>query len=182
MLRTGFGGENNLSGPLEDVHLGYGRCELYFQLVYNEGINRNAGVFNLWMDSCCNLQRLDFEGLSIDIRLEYMTPWYRNRRILQNEQQYHRLQDVVRETHMAFLSKWFPKAVAGGRLRNEAIEYWPSGSRYSQREHLMLDLRRLSELRPITKDIEEFRNRLKLWKRYNEDRDFSGDYAETIPS
>jgi len=39
----------------------------------------------------------------------------------------------------------------------------------------------LCEKKLITKDIDAFRERLKRWKRYNEDQDFSGDYAPAIP-
>lgn len=48
-------------------------------------------------------------------------------------------------------------------------------------QHLMLHLRQLSKKKLITKDIAAFRERLKGRKRYNEDRDFSGDYAPAIP-
>jgi len=49
------------------------------------------------------------------------------------------------------------------------------------KEHLVLHLRELSGKKLITKDIDAFGERLKRWKRYNEDRDFSGDYAPAIP-
>ncbi len=50
-------------------------------------------------------------------------------------------------------------------------------------EHLVLHLRVLAKEKKklITKDIAEFRQRLKKWKRYNEDRDFPRDYALVVP-
>ncbi|MHC4476154.1 MAG: hypothetical protein ACYTEL_10940 [Planctomycetota bacterium] len=45
----------------------------------------------------------------------------------------------------------------------------------------ILHLRQVGAKNRITKDIDAFRDRLKKWKRYNEDRDFSGDYAPAVP-
>jgi hypothetical protein len=48
---------------------------------------------------------------------------------------------------------------------------------------LTLHLRELSQQRPIAAGMDEFRECLARWKRFNEDREFAGDYAapEAIP-
>jgi hypothetical protein len=158
------------------------RNRLYFTLEYNEGINRNSGVFNLWLDATYNLQRLDMTGLGVEIDVEYITPFYQQRPGMDFEQQFHRLQSAVAETHMGFLEKWFPAEKVGEHVTNGAVEYWAEGADgQAKEEHLVLHLRRLSKAKRITKDIDAFRARLKKWKRYNEDRDFSGDYAPAVP-
>jgi hypothetical protein len=176
------GGESDLDGPLINVDIEHKGGELNFKLEYDNSINRDAGAFNLWLDSSCNLQRLDFSGLTLDIRVEYITPIYCSRRTWQEKQQYHRLQDAMKDTHMTFLKNWFPRQTVDGHLSNKAIEYYVSQSGVSQQENLVLDLRQLSKLKPITKDIDEFRNCLKEWRYYNEDRDFVGDYAPKPPN
>jgi hypothetical protein len=157
--------------------------KVHLILDYDERINSNAGVFNLWLDASCNFQRLDFTGLGkIDIDIEYVTPVYRNPRRGLPEMQLHRLQDAARETHMGFLEKWFPAQEVGDHVTNGAVEYWEEGTNgQAKKDHLVLHLRRLCETKRITKDIDAFRDRLKKWKRYNEDRDFSGDYAPAVP-
>ena len=68
-------------------------------------------------------------------------------------------------------------------VSNGAVEYIGESTKggLADKERLILHLRELTKKKRITKDIEKFRNHLKEWKRYNEDRDFSGDYAEIIP-
>jgi len=158
--------------------------KIHFTLEYDEGIQKNAGVFNLWIDASCNLQRLDFGDLNIEIDVEYVTPWYRGEDGTL-EQQFYRLRDAARDTHMGFLADWFPEKVNKEKtgVTNEAVEYIAEEAKngLSKKERLILHLRELAKKRRITKDIEVFRDRLKEWKQYNEDRDFSGDYAEIIP-
>jgi len=194
--------EEDLMGPLREVqmnaepvvldgeidhfriHEGDGN-KIKFTLEYDEGIQKNAGVFNLWIDASCNLQRLDFGKLNIEIDVEYVTPWYRSEDGTL-EQQFYRLRDAARETHMGFLSDWFPEKENSNKtgVTNGAIEHIVESvvDGPGKKEGLILYLRELTKKKRITKDIEEFRNRLKQWKRYNEDRDFSGDYADIIPS
>ncbi|MHC4497733.1 MAG: hypothetical protein ACYS21_01315 [Planctomycetota bacterium] len=95
------------------------------------------------------------------------------------ERQYYRLRHAMRETNMRFLGKWFPTRKDGDRVTNGAVTYYCDEQ--ERKEHLILHLRQLSRRKLITKDIDAFRERLKKWKRYNEDRDFSGDYAPSIP-
>jgi hypothetical protein len=49
-------------------------------------------------------------------------------------------------------------------------------------ERLTLNLRSLAATRLITKDIETFWGRIAEWRRYNEDREFPGDYGFAVPS
>ena len=192
-LRGREANEGYLDGPLEAVGLNAepsgngtfqitpGATGLHFVLKYDDNIRWNAGVFNLWLDSSCNFQRLDFKGLPVDfgIDVEYVTPLYRASPSANAEQQFHRLRDAVRETHMTFLEDWFPtRAGAADTITNDAVTYactTPTGP--SAREHLTLHLRMLSTPKRITRNIGAFRERLQAWRRYNEDREFDGDYA-----
>jgi len=44
-------------------------------------------------------------------------------------------------------------------------------------DEVTLDLKRLCEQMTIAGDITRFRYRLQTWMRWNEDRDFEGDYT-----
>lgn len=187
-FQAGRGPNADLSGPFKKVKIADvkrlgrtyqldGNGKVHFVLEYDKEVNRNAGVFNLWLDAACNFQRLDFSGLELDIDVEYVTPIYRNPRSGGPENQLHRLRDAARETHMGFLEKWFPTRKNGDAVTNGAVEYRCKDGK----EHLILHLRQLSKRNLITKDMDAFWERLKCWKRYNEDRDFSGDYAPAIP-
>ena len=46
---------------------------------------------------------------------------------------------------------------------------------------LTLHLRKLSELEPVTASMGTFRSFIEKWRRYNNDRDFTGDYAPVPP-
>jgi len=158
---------------------------LHLSLEYDEDIKWKAGVFNLWLDASCNFQRLDFAGLpdDFDIQVEFVTPLYGERAEPRRTPQLYRLRDAARETHMGFLAKWFPcKSHEPGnkpRVTNDAVTYTLRGDLGDPlaREHLSLRLRALCKEKRITRDIEEFRRCLKRWKRYNEDREFAGDYG-----
>lgn len=75
---------------------------LRFQLHYTEEINTNSNVFNLWLDSTANLQRLKLDGLPLNIEIQFITPRYKG------EFQLHRLWEAALDTHMNFLYHWFP--------------------------------------------------------------------------
>jgi hypothetical protein len=182
--------EEQLTGPLNVVRINakpnknkdYFELDLpnslCFELEYTEDIHKNAGVFNLWLDATYNLQRLDFTGLDLNIDIKYITPIYKNTN--NKEMQFHRLRDAMHETHMGFLADWFPTNVITEneitKITNEAVTYIPPRNENGN-EQLILHLRKLSKEKLITKDIETFREHLRHWQRYNEDRDFIGDYG-----
>jgi len=171
-------------GPFKVARTGL----LRFTLTFNDLIRWNAGVFTLWLDASCNLQRLKFDGLprKFKIEIEYKTPLFQESSGALPEQQFHRLRDAANETHMTFLDRWFPQAPRPRRRGNTngAVTWVPGqvGGTATQMESLTLHLRKLAKMKPITSSIEEFRKRLAKWKRFNEDREFGGDYGapETV--
>ena len=147
------------------------RRYLNFRIEYNPAIQFDAGVFNTWLDASYNLQRLDFHGIDIDIRIEYVTPSYLDSSG-QWIQQMHRLRDAKNETHMNFIEGWFPENASG----SVNYQYEPQRGFIPPKEHLILNLKKLSEIKPLTRDINAFREFLSKWKKFNDDRDFQGDY------
>jgi len=189
----------HLTGPLDAVRLsvlplpgnGAFRLEHYarplrFTLTFNDEIHSDAGVFNLWLDASCNLQRLDFAGLpaKFDVEIEYRTPLFLRESGAVREEQFYCLRDAARETHMTFLQRWFPEQKRRDAMTNGAVTWVVEDApEASQRtETLTLHLRKLSETKPFGGAIEDFRRLLTKWKRFNEDREFAGDYAapETV--
>jgi hypothetical protein len=179
----------NLEGQLDDK----GNIQLKFQpgvdyphlsfiMDYGEKINRNSGVFNTWLDATLNFQRLNFDGLPLEISVSFKTPFYKDpyQEKPYPQQQLHRLRNAAHETHMSFLWEWFPRDEnRDGSLTNGAVTY--EANQDEQRETLTLDLRKLS-LKPLmTKNMDAFRERLKEWKHFNDDREFPGDYVNAIP-
>ena len=85
---------------------------------------------------------------------------------------------------MNFLHDWFPRTSVEGAadpaMTNGAVTHCPGTP--GDPEILTLDLGELSkEPARITASMDTFRKKLRKWRRYNEDRDFSGDYAPAIP-
>jgi hypothetical protein len=145
--------------------------KLEFDLEFGPAIQRNAGVFNLWLVSCSNLQRLNLDELPFEIVLRYKTPQFRDDQG-NFEHQMHRLKQAAEETHLSVLADWFPD---GGT--NLAVQYRAEGDK----EILDVDLRDLTKKRRIRADMDAIRERLQTWKHYSEDRDFAGDYAPVHP-
>jgi len=153
--------------------------KLKFTLEYGNEINTNAGVFNLWIDSTCNLQRLKFDGLEFNIIIEYITPKFSNGTSSNAIPQIHRLQDAISETHMNFLKDWLPKQ-SDDTNDEQAVKHSISSDK-PNKEKLTLNLKKLTKKKLITSDISEFRKRLTKWRYYHQDRDFTSDYAPVIP-
>lgn len=177
-----FGEGADLSGPLEAVSLSIGRSAtgslelqdpstLQFNMSYGDEINQNAGVFNLWINTSSNLQRLRLDGLPFNIVTSFCTPAF-NMGSEKQEYQMHRLRCAAEETHMTFLARWFPCGVDDRAIRYKIDK---------DHEVLTLDLTHLTTERRITESVDTFRKRLALWRNYNEDREFAGDYAPAIP-
>ena len=168
-----------------------GELRLCCSLEYGDGINRNSGVFNLWLDAICNLQRLDMADLDFKVDVEYVTPYYQLKPGAGFEQQLHRLQHAVKETHMGFVEGFFPRwpsqFLAGSGqthdcVTNGAVSYFGTERGHRKYEHVVLHLSQLSGKKLISKGIDDFRRNLQHWKHYNDDRIFSGDYAPAVPS
>ncbi|MDF2943274.1 MAG: hypothetical protein K0S01_2132 [Herbinix sp.] len=164
--------------------------KLCFTLIYSNHINKESGVFNLWLDSICNLQRLNLEDLPfIDIEIQFITPHYSNNG--KTEYQMHRLREVYSETHINFIHDFFPEQPIKNGCTNHAITYYPeagnmpdaNSDKYvlSKKEVLIINLRELTQEMRITGSIDDFRDKLKKWRKYNEDREFKGDYDSEIP-
>jgi hypothetical protein len=199
---SGEDGKQNYTGPLERVKLNvkkdntlgrYFKFEnselLNFQLHYTNEINLNSGVFNLWIDSTCNLQRLSMEGLPFNINIQFITPKYNYNG--KSQYQMHRLREVALETHMTFLHDWFPNTPNSWGSTNDAISHCTSIDKIDsiddslpdidKKELLIINLKELARRKLITEDIKELRDNLVKWKSYNDDRDFQGDYGSDIP-
>lgn len=164
--------------------------KLQFTLLYSDDINKESGVFNLWLDSICNLQRLHMDGLPLeDIEIQFITPLYANGG--KPEYQMHRLREAFIETHMNFLHDFFPDQDIENGSTNKALTYYPDAKKIpdvnndkinlSKKEALILSLKHLSEKRRITGTMGDFRDKLKKWRKFNEDREFKGDYDSEIP-
>jgi hypothetical protein len=146
--------------------------KLEFELDYGPAIQKDAGVFNLWLGNCSNLQRLKLDGLPFNILLQYKTPQFQDSQG-HIERQMDRLREAVDETHLSVLADWFPDCKT-----NRAVRYEADGDKS---EILKLDLRELTKRRRIRADMSAIRERLLTWRRYSEDRDFTGDYAPVNP-
>lgn len=82
---------------------------LVLRLVFEQEVNHNSCVFNMWLDMTRNLQRLDFTGLPFNIVVQLETPTYRSQEGGEATTQMGRLFDAARETHMDYLDAWFPQ-------------------------------------------------------------------------
>jgi hypothetical protein len=148
-------------------------------------INKDGNIFGVWLDATLNFQRLDFTGLPLDITVTYVTPLFKRHQSDEGQSQYHRLRDAAYETHMSFLEEWFPTRCEnlekGATLTNRAITYRRLHRDNAEKEELTLDLRALSGKALMTKGMDSFWQCLQQWKRFNEDRDFPGDYVSVVP-
>jgi hypothetical protein len=184
MRGTRSGNETDLTGPLDVVALNLKLQGDHFRLrktssleltmTYGDRVNRNSSVFNLWIGSSLNLQRLRLDGLpsSFNIVTRYKTPAFIND-LGRTEWQMDRLKSAAEETNMKFLERWFPSGEG-----NRAVRYEQRDRRY---EIVTLDLRELTREERITEPLDVFRDRLALWRNYNEDRDFPGASARIMP-
>jgi hypothetical protein len=158
-----------------------GNPNLAITMEYGGQINRNSGIFSLWLDATLNFQRLDFEGLPLDISITYITPLYKNHVHREPQSQLYRLRNAAHETHMSFLMEWFPTRqeidTNGAFLTNGAVSYRHN----NKREELTLDLRALSNKTLVTRGMGAFRKCLQEWKNFNDDREFPGDYVSVTP-
>jgi hypothetical protein len=150
--------------------------KLRISLDYATPIQANCGVFNLWLDSSHNFQRLKFRGCPLDIDVEFQTP-----EILVGQTaipNMYRLRDAVRETHMTFLESWFPcrDTACGTGTTNGAVSHFRIPGRPPQ-ERLVLHLRSLASKQLITRDIDEIRRSIERWRFAMADRVFDGDYG-----
>ncbi len=176
--------KSHLTGPLSGVAINIHRQEdkffmddfttLKIDLFYTEDINKNSNIFNLWLASTSNLQRLKLDKLPFNIKIQFITPpfLYEGKVIYQMQ----RLREAAIETHMNFLHDWFP-----GISNNRAILHTIKDPDYPDKEVLTIDLRELTKRQLMTASMKTFWNKLSHWRRFHEDREFSGDYAPSVP-
>lgn len=197
-LRNPDTSEHDRMGPLRQIELDVryqtGRAGGYFELersdtlnirlCFDERIGRNHGVFQMWLDASANLQRLDLDGFGLHVNLEFETPVMATRDpATPFESQFYRLRDAARETHMDFLEKWFPNRRTNDKsgLTNGSVTYYgdakTNGDSTGGNERLILHLNNLAKEKLITRDISEFHQHLRKWKRYTENLDYLGEYA-----
>jgi hypothetical protein len=170
------------TGPLDRVSVNLERRngqvalrnpgQVEFELNYGPAIQKNAGVFEAWLNTSSNLQRLKPHGLPFNIFLRLRTPQFRTAGRV-DERQMNRLRQAAEETHMSFLADWFPDA-----RTNKAVVYSVDKDNM---EVLELNLRELSARRRIRADMASIRHLLATWRHYNDDRDFARDYAPENP-
>jgi hypothetical protein len=146
--------------------------QLKFDLEFGPEIQKDAGVFNLWLSNCSDLQRLKMDGLPFNIVLQYQTPQFRVG-LSHPQRQMDRLRQAADETHLSVLTDWFPNGE-----KNPAIQYETDDD---VSETLTVDVRKLTEKRRIRADMDAIRKLLSTWKHYSDDRDFAGDYAPVHP-
>ena len=148
-------------------------------LSYRDDIHHDNGVFNLWMDASCNLQRLDMTNCPFEVDLTFRTPTHPDRTEPQRRTtNMYRLRDAVREAHLTFIERWFPThsvSPSDTRTTNGAVEH--SIIENGAQEELTLHVRRLGELRPILKDISDIRTALARWRHYSDDLVFEEEYG-----
>jgi hypothetical protein len=177
LTRLFYRGEvQGLRGPLDWATLllpepGTANQPVEFELRYTDAINENAGVFHMWLDISSNLQRLDMKGFPFDVTVRLVTPHFAGggRPVTQMD----RLKAAAYETHMNFLTDWFP------RSGNDAVKHRSNDK--ERHEVLELHLRQLTLRRPVSASMKTFFKLLSRWSRFNEDRVFAGDYAPEPP-
>lgn len=162
---------------------------LVLRLVYDKEVNFYSYVFNIWLELTCNFQRINFSSLPYEILVQVVTPTYTNPNDRKIEQQMNRLRDVASETHMAYLSNWFPKKEEKGIP--QVLEYSHSSCCISNKicyhiekqdnkpfkEMISFNLKKMDGKKDlITESIYRFRSDLEGWKRYKEDHILTGDY------
>jgi hypothetical protein len=165
------------------------RCKspgrIRISLQYRDWIQNNNGVFDLWLDASCNLQRLDLTDCPFDVEVIFTTPQHASAAAPdQPTSNLHRLRDAARETHMTFMEKWFPDhdvtaPLHGGcRTSNGAVEHeaWSDGNKAAWDE-VTLRVRELGEERLIVKPIDEIRRCLTRWRHYQDDVIFDWEYG-----
>lgn len=172
---------------------------LVLRLVYEDEVNHDSCVFNMWLDMTRNLQRIDFSGLPFDVLVQVKTPTYTPPKEVSPRTQMGRLFDAVRETHMDYLDGWFPKEQSAGIpevgsaslscCQDNRVCYHvdyeedPDKGKVPRWEMLSFSLWKMNGQRDLmTEDISRFRSDLQRWKKYHQDRSAVGDYSPWRPN
>jgi len=166
---------------------------LVLRLAFGSEVNRDSFVFNIWLDTICNLQRVDFANLPHEILVQILTPSFVPKSGGTPRRQIDRLIDAAAETHMAYLDGFLDRVnpmtaeipdvmdVAQWRAKAaEPLSYYYAEARPPQgmQEMLSLSLRQLHRVSPLMQEtMERFRKDLRRWKRFHEDRLALGDYS-----
>jgi hypothetical protein len=187
----------------KDVLVPQFRGSLVLRLVFDETVNRDSFVFNIWLDALCNLQRVDFSSLPFNILVQIQTPTYLPRKEKGKVKQMDRLRDAARDTHMAYLEPFLgytnpdveQTAIASVPVNGDISGFCPDRAisyyvRYGtdnndkplrdrpECELLSFSLKEMDGDRQFFQDsISRFRKDLRRWKRYHDDRLLVGDYS-----
>jgi len=141
------------------------------RLTYGSDINKNSGVFFLWMDATYNLQRVDIAAFGPSIRVQYVTP-----SLDDGISQLDRLEDCLQEVGMPFIEAWVTDARRkrkdwDGRIVHHEVR--------DGKEILTLDLKLLGARHGdeplLGGSIGDFYTRLRAWSGYFDDRDLVED-------
>jgi len=142
-------------------------------LNYDDEVNRNSGVFFLWMDATYNLQRIRLSEWGFDIRLCLKTPLFRAPLADRTVSHLDRLEACAGEVGMPFVSNWFEQAMSDDP--NRAVHHFVE----DEYDVIMINVKELGEVfkkEPLLAgSISDFLRRLKTWSKYSEDRDLTED-------
>ncbi len=165
---------------------------LVLRLVFDETVNRDSFVFNIWLDALCNFQRVDFRKLPFNILVQIQTPTYRTTGTATRITQMDRLRDAAADTHMAYLENFLKKTEdekpgipeVRKNMGNSFKVVCPISYHVEregaepQHELLSFSLKKMDgKRRFMTNSLSRFRKDLKGWKRFGEDRLLVGDYS-----
>lgn len=164
---------------------------LVLRLEFDGHTDRDSFVFNTWLDLTCNLQRVDFRALPYDIIVQVVTPAFGVGSGRAPQKQMDRLRDAASDTHMAYLSPWLEhcrderaniSAVDNVQpcCRTHKVCYhveWGPDSE-PRREMLCISLRKMKgKMDLVMETMSRFRDDLRRWKKYQEDRTVVGDHS-----
>lgn len=170
---------------------------LVLRLVFDEAVNRDSFVFNIWLDALCNFQRVDFKKLPYNILVQIQTPAFQEKGTIRKIKQMNRLRDLAADTHMAYLDNFLEHTKEDDNNKNKSIPEI-SGNMWSyfkvklpisyhvqydkddnpQHELLSINLKKMDGNRKfMTNSLSRFQKDLKGWKHFHEDRILVGDYS-----
>ena len=163
---------------------------LILRLDYDDSINRDSFVFNIWLDALCNFQRVNFTRLPFNIIVQIKTPTYPLQNGGEETPQMDRLRDAAEDTHMAYLYNFF-KAIQNTKDKiypicedSDGTEFYPDQAisyyydKDEKAELLSFSLIKMDGQRQyMTNSLSRFRKNLKGWKHFHEDRFLVGDYS-----
>lgn len=164
----------NLRYDLDNHQLCWPRDEpLTIELTLSDQVNRNSGVFFLWIDATYNLQRVNFEAFPVDIQIVFKTPHPEG-----ELSQLARLADCVEELGMTFVHRWLSVVSTKDDTAPVAHQF-VTNEKGRQYEKLTIRLKQLGKNyrdNPLLGGtIGDFIHRLRQWPGYWENLDMRDD-------